>query len=451
MPRASNAKPNQMPGFPTDSGRRILFFGEAVTLAHVLRPLGLAVGLQKRGWTVAMACDPRHGQTVRDAGIRHVPVATIDSALFLRRAYWGRPLYRRREIRVCVQDDLRAIAAFKPDIVAGDFRLSLAISAELAGIPHVKLSNVHWSPALRRSLPLPDHPMIRFFGIRLAELLMKCALPIVLRVSGRVFNRVRRDVGLPPACDGMQALYTQGDRTLYLDIPELYDAESLSETEECIGPVQWTPQGRLPAWWARIPRDRPALFVSPGSSGDTESMLTTLRALAALPATVLLATAGCLPADVPLPANVFAADFIPAAAGAERADAMICNGGSCMVYHALAAGIPLLGLPYNADQYHVMRAVERKGFGLTIRSGQVTEQRVKTAVQALLKMPAYRERATALREKLAECDPAAALARTAAALLERPPRRRQVWQRQNSGLSGLGWGWGFSPENDLAP
>ena len=45
-----------------------------------------------------------------------------------------------------VEEDLRLIDSFRPDVVVGDFRVSLAISARKARIPYVNVTNAYWSP-----------------------------------------------------------------------------------------------------------------------------------------------------------------------------------------------------------------------------------------------------------------------------------------------------------------
>ena len=48
------------------------------------------------------------------------------------------------------------LAEIAPDLVVGDLRVSLSVSARLAGIPYVAIANAYWSPYARRRFPLPD-------------------------------------------------------------------------------------------------------------------------------------------------------------------------------------------------------------------------------------------------------------------------------------------------------
>ena len=48
----------------------------------------------------------------------------------------GRPVYDVNTLRSYVRADLALLEAVKPDLVVGDFRISLGVSARVAGIPY---------------------------------------------------------------------------------------------------------------------------------------------------------------------------------------------------------------------------------------------------------------------------------------------------------------------------
>ena len=215
--------------------------------------------------------------------------------------------------------------------------------------------------------------------------------------AAKAFNTLRKAYGLEPIGGrGAHEIFTRGTRTLYLDIPELYDLGPLSPTETYIGPVNWEPDIPLPSWWDALPDHKPVIFLSPGSSGDAVATLALIRALASLDLTLVVATAGRI-APANLPSSVFAAEWIPGLAAAQRADLVICNGGSPMVYLALGKGKPVLGIPQNHDQYYMMEALERKGAGKLIRSGRVDAVTVRKAVLEILGNPAFRQAAQRLQ------------------------------------------------------
>jgi UDP:flavonoid glycosyltransferase YjiC (YdhE family) len=287
--------------------------------------------------------------------------------------------------------------------------LSLGISAELCGIPHVALSNAHWSPNANLGIPVPEHPLVRLLGVFAMRQILRVALPLFFRVQMKAFNRLRKAYGLGLLRGrGAQEVFTRGTRTAYLDVPELYDIDRLSDSEVFIGPVNWIPEMPLPSWWEDLPEDRPVVFVTAGSSGDAEATQRIVEGLVSRGWAVMVATAGRFD-GASLPEGVFAADFIPAPAAADRADVVVFNGGSGMLYHALAHGTPVLGIPVNADQHYSMEAIRRKGAGEAIRAGYADPINVGEAVETILADTSYTEAARRMGKHVQALDPAARL------------------------------------------
>ena len=145
--------------------RRVLFVAEAVTLAHVARPVALAKSLDPSTYEVYVAWDPRFADLFPALPGATVPLRSIACNQFAAALAKGSPLYDSATLRDYVRDDLAVLERVKPDLVVGDFRLSLAVSAPLAGIPYFSVTNAYWSPCLKQSLSAagPAHqPRPRF-------------------------------------------------------------------------------------------------------------------------------------------------------------------------------------------------------------------------------------------------------------------------------------------------
>src|SRR5581483_395697 len=106
---------------------RVLFFAEAVTLAHVARPLALASRTDPEEFDIRVACAPRYreffGSMMRDVLDLH----SISVSEFLSRLAHGRPVYDATTLRRYVDEDLCLLEQVKPSVVVGDFRLSLSV------------------------------------------------------------------------------------------------------------------------------------------------------------------------------------------------------------------------------------------------------------------------------------------------------------------------------------
>ena len=112
-----------------------------------------------------------------------------------------------------------------------------------------------------------------------------------------------------------------------------------------------------------------------------------LEALADLPVTVIAATAGTI--DVAsAPANAFVAAYLPGDLAARRASLVICNGGSPTSQQALAAGVPVLGVAGNLDQFLNMGGVVKAGAGVILRADRFRKKKLLRQVRAMLANPA---------------------------------------------------------------
>ncbi len=382
---------------------RILFIAEAVTLAHVARPYVLARGLDPARYEVIFAADPRYARLFNWDGLATRPVHSISSEEFFAALAAGRPLFDLATLREYLHADEALLNDVAPDLVVGDFRLSLAVSAPLAGVPYATISNAYWSPYAAPRYIVPELPFVRYLGVRVAQALFNAARPSAFARHCAPLNTLRREHGLPALGGDLRAVYTQADYTCYADLPGLVPTTALPAHHHYLGPIIWSPAVPVPAWWHDLPAERPLIYVTMGSSGEGALLPVMLAALADAPVTVI-AAAGPGAAALHPPANAYVAEYLPGAAAAARAALVICNGGSPTAYQALAAGVPVLGLPSNLDQYLNMDYLARSGAGLLLRSGQATAGRVREAVMRLLHEAEFRTAAQAARRAIATYD-----------------------------------------------
>ncbi len=364
------------------SGPSVLFAGETMTAAHLLRPLAFASRLNRERYRIRFACDRRCSRHVQEKDLPWHHLGSISSDTFLKRLYRGRPMYTADEVKQYVREEIRLLHALQPDVIVTDMRLSLSISAELVGIPLINIVGAQWSPYSDAPAPLPEHPLTHIAGPTLSSLVFRMSRSWLLNAQVRPFNRVRKALGLKTHA-GLRELHTCGDTVLYTDIPELFMLNGLPGSHRFIGPVDCSPGIPLPSGWGALPEDRPTVFISPGSSGSVRAFAKVIEALAGMDLAVIAATAGQMEVAA-LPPTVYAAEYIPGRAAAQRADLVICNGGSGMVYQALSGGTPVLGIPCNLDQFLIMQAVESKGAGRCLRPERLSGRRVEREIDLLL-------------------------------------------------------------------
>ena len=377
---------------------RILFLGEAVTLAHVARPVALARRLVPAGHSIVMACASRYAEFARSPDWAWAELDSIPSEQFAQALADGAPLYDLATLERYVQADLALIQAHRPDVVVGDFRLSLSVSARLARVPYLSIANAYWTPHAPPRFPMPVLPLSRWLPLPLAGLLFSLFRPLAFAQHCRPMNRLRARHGLPGLGHDLRRVYTDADHLLVADDPALHPLGGARDDVSIVGPLAWSPERPWPAAPAEPPEQAawPLVYVALGSSGAQDALALVLAALADLPVRVMATTAG-RPPPAALPANARVHDYLPGEQAAARAALVVCNGGSLGVQQALAAGVPVLGVASNMDQFLNMGPVVAAGAGLLLRADRLTTAALRDACRQLLQSSAARGAAQALQ------------------------------------------------------
>ena len=376
---------------------KVLVFAEAVTLAHVARPLALLRSLDPARYELVLACATRYADFASNPAWQTVPLHSIPSAQFAQALAQGAPLYDLATLAGYADADRALIAAHRPDLVVGDFRLSLSVSARLVGVPYLAIVNAYWTPYHAAGFPMPVLPLSRHLPLPLARALFDTFRPLAFAAHCRPLNRLRAQHGLPSLGRDLRRVYSDADHLLVPDSPALFAMQGPAQAFSQTGPLAWSPDLPWPTALDRpVPGEQAVVYLTLGSSGPPQALALTLAALADLPIRVLASTAG---AGVPagLPSNARVAAYLPGDLAASRAQLVICNGGSLAVQQALAAGVPVLGLASNMDQFLNMAPIVAAGAGRLLRTDRLSIGAVRDACQALLQSPDARRAAQRLQ------------------------------------------------------
>lgn len=394
--------------------RRILFVAENVTLAQCVRLVTLARALDGERFEVHFACSEFPELVFAGTSFVRHPITSLAPEAAARALEAGQRLYEKSTLLRYIDAERRLIQSVSPELVVGDFRLSLSTSAELMGVPSAILINAYWSPFARRdAFPVPDHPIIGWLGEALTERYFPRAIPHVFQKFAAPINAARASHGLPPTGSLLEVL-THGSFTLYPDDPELLPLDAAPSSHRFLGPVLWQPdlEGELgpesdgPDARRVLESDRPLVYVTLGSSGSVGLLPQVIDALASLPVVAIVATAGraTLPS---LPSNVIARRFVRGADVAARAAVVVSNGGSTTGYQALSRGAPVLGLPSNFDQFLATQAIDRAGAGLSLKARQADVRSLRTTLERALDDAELRRGAARVAARFARLDSAA--------------------------------------------
>ena len=117
-----------------------------------------------------------------------------------------------------------------------------------------------------------------------------------------------------------------------------------------------------------------------------------------------------------LPANAFAADFLPGRKAAARSRVVVCTGGSS-AYQALSVGAPVIGVAGNMHQTFTMQAIQRAGAGELLRAARLRPRRASSGRRRMLTERSYAEAALSLADVVSRYDSARRLEAVLGSLL----------------------------------
>jgi len=352
------------------------------------------LALQERGHSVHVRTAAALVPALRAAGLDAAPVDPAVEAIRvgdhearggigrLRRGYADLVARARRD-----GPDLdAAIAETAPDAVLVDvLAYGAQIAAERDGRP--------WALTVPSLLPLPE-PGIPPYGLglaprtdRLGRLRDRALWPLVERLYGSALlpglNALRGEHGLAPLASPLD-LFASPARVLALTgAPLEYPRRALPPHVRLVGAQPWDPPAAVPEWLDEPGDPWVLVTCSTEYQGDERLAAAAVEALRDAPVRLLVTLADAhATAALPRAANVRVERFVAHGPVLERAAAVICHGGMGIVQKTVAAGLPLVVVPFGRDQPEVARRVTECGAGVALPAKRLTPRRLRTAFDA---------------------------------------------------------------------
>jgi UDP:flavonoid glycosyltransferase YjiC (YdhE family) len=379
---------------------KLLFFCETVTMAHLMRSWTLLKEIDRTKYEIHLAaCEVP--EFLKAEITQHVQLWPLDSsprsADFLRHLAKGSLPYTFEFVEKQVAEDLMLIEKIQPQLVVGDFRLSLAISARAKKIPYINLTNITWHPDASLRHCIPDHWITRALGETLALPFSLVIQPIVLRKAARAYASAaaRHGITIPK---GLLELYVEGDQVFYADTGKIVHGVRLRPNEVIGGPILASIASmgnEIPVF----PKDRPTVVVSLGSSGPQKMIHKIVAALEEMNFNLIISTGG-QNLSLKYPERAFVSHFIPLDQVLKQAQCLIFNGGSATGYMGLSNGVPLLSIPSNIDQMKFTDAVVQRGAGLRLRIEKLNRRSLQKTMQQLISDPAFSKSAREMEAEI---------------------------------------------------
>jgi len=334
---------------------KFLLVPENNALSHIGKSLALEASLTAKGHQVVVAVSQGNAIHVQHLGPRGriLPdLQEVDHSAYPTMAWFRNP----QHIQACIRAEQDLILELQPDRVLGIFRFTLKASAQLAGVPF---------DSLTCGCMLPETPDVLGFaegdpGLEHQRDLFE----LYYRLEGARMSQALVGLGLGPIADIRTML--KGDRTFLWDVPTFSPLPNAPGVIH-VGPIPWLGWSYDELDLAPIlSNPRPLAILTFGTCVGTEEVaLRMVRILEALGYQILLAAGGQqeLIAHVTQQPNVVACGFAPLHKLLPHAALVACHGGQLTVFEALAHRLPILVMPFQAEQAHNGVCLERIGCG----------------------------------------------------------------------------------------
>lgn len=371
-------------------------------MAHFTRAAVLAESLAAEEWEVYFWTPERFHRFLRPVISRRGDLRTQDPNTFLHSLAHGSVLYTAETVGQYVRDELELFKQITPDLVVGDYRLSLCISAPVSGVPFASIYNSYWSPYVKQPAIIPELPITHWISPNVLNGVYAMVRPLAYARHAAHINRVRRLYGLPRISHDIRDFLMAGDLVLYPDIPEL-SASAPAPHHHFVGPCLWTIESPKPSWWSEVmDAPEPKVLVALGSSGPIQVLPALLAALSQLPVKVMVVTSG---RDVgEIDSTTYVADFLPYEETAAHCAFVVSHGGSSALYPTLSAGTPVFAIPSNIDTHLASAMLDASGAGMSVRAEHASQQKLRHALQEMLSEPKFKEAAVRWAATIANYD-----------------------------------------------
>lgn len=342
---------------------RVLVIGDSMSLAHVARAIVFARRLQESGEDVVFATGSHHQALAYQEGFKSEEVFCVPPAEAIAAIRRGSHIFTTTNLKAYVESDRKLIDRVQPDLVIGDFRLSLNISAQQIGVEYRNIVSGYMTRYYSAPQSPPEtFPVVRLLGRRISRAVFPTLKKLTLKYYAQPFVRYRRQHAMPPIRDIFDVICSP-HRNYIADLPEYTPTQNLPVTFCYVGPLLWEPTIEPPEWINELDRTKSTVYVTMGSTGQSKSFMTALRVLRDAGHQVLATTGGHVEN---VPDGVFAADYAPGSLLLRHCNAVVCHAGSLTTYQAVQEQVPVVGIPTFHDQETNVERIEalRWGVGL---------------------------------------------------------------------------------------
>lgn len=349
--------------------KKIVFMCNSVTLAHPVRVTLLANMLPPEKYDVIIYRSTDYGPILPYTPLSIHPIKSINTQDFINRLFNVEPVFDTDTVRIHAEEDYQVLDTEKPDLVIGDFRLTLQVTARQRSVPYLNLTGAIWDPLFGLKFESPPARRLNFLPDRVKAWVMNNLPRVAFSTMNQPLNLFRKQNGMVPYNNDPRPLYTDADYNAYCDLPVLFNPPSLDPTRQFIGPVLWAPDMPAPDLSSLRANGKYTVYINLGSSGNNSILEPLCAKLAEDDINLVVATGReSTPTSLIDRADTIVMPYLASDKISSQVDAVICNGGMPTACTALLNNAYCVGVVSNLDQIMGMRLIEEKGAGRRFRN-----------------------------------------------------------------------------------
>jgi zeaxanthin glucosyltransferase len=275
--------------------------------------------------------------------------------------------------------------------------------AERVGLPWVSVASalsMNIEPAVPLLFTTWGYSESRFAVLR--NRLVYSVLELAAIRTRHIINRYRRQWRLRPlrsTNDAFSPFAQLSQQNAEFDFPR----QQLPACFHYVGPIRPASRTAVPFPWNHLD-GRPLIYASLGTVNQHRRVFEAIaQSCAGLDTQLVLSLggAGRIEDFRDLPGSPLVVEFAPQLDLLERAALTITHAGLNTTLESLAAGVPLVAVPLNFDQFGVAARIRWTGTGDFLKLRALTPSRLRATVTKVLTDPSYRQAATRMRNAIA--------------------------------------------------
>ena len=376
--------------------KKLLFISEAVSLAHVIRPLALIDQLSFEDFEIFFAVPNKYFWMVKNQKIVKIDLITQNPEHYEKKIKNGEALFNEKVLESQIEYDLKIIKEINPDLIIGDFRLSLNISCELTNKIYMNITDAHWYPTTESiPFPMPSLPLTKL-PLPIARYLFNLFSSYFMKLHLRPYLKLRQKYNLPITSNiSLKSFYAKSDFSIFSSYKFLYEHMTFDEKCTFAGYLHINFPIDKPFWWSEAikkTQDGKSVYISMGSTGSVDDIELIIETLLIENFIIFISTANRIEL-AKTHANLYIASYLPGEEIVEHVDLMICHGGTMTAQQSLYKGTPVLCIPQNMDQYLFSERIREFKAGEIIRSDRVTAKKVRELTLTIINDQNYKKQA----------------------------------------------------------